>query len=141
MKKLVVLFLVCLSCIFYSCDYISMSYFSVVNNSTDTIGYSVYLHERSDMNNSDVYFLMSGNSVAPRDTVKPYIEYMGKGYSWRDCFDYLGVDTAYVCISKKVKEADWEKHKLPNKEDVLKIFRISEEDFDMTQNHVSIIYP
>ena len=80
-----------------------MSYFSVINNSTDTIGYSVYLHERSDMNNSDVYFLMSGNSVAPRDTVKPYIEYMGKGYSWRDCFDYLGVDTAYVCISKKSK--------------------------------------
>lgn len=141
MKKLVVLFLVCLSCIFYSCDYISMSYFSVVNNSTDTIGYSVYLHERRDMNNSDVFFLMSGNSVAPHDTVKPYIEYMGKGSSWRDCFDYLGVDTAYVCVSKKVKEADGEKQKLPNKEDVLKIFRISEEDFDMDRNFLSLVYP
>ena len=93
------------------------------------------------MNNSDVYFEMSGNSVAPHDTVKRFISYMGKGYSWRDCFGYLAVDTGYVCISKNVKEADFAKHKLPDKEDVLKIFRISEEDFDMTRNHVSLIYP
>ena len=66
---------------------------------------------------------------------------MGKGYSWRDCFDYLGVDTAYVYISKKVKEADGEKQKLPNKEDALKIFRISEEDFDMDRNFLSLVYP
>ncbi len=91
--------------------------------------------------NNDVYFLKSDDSVAPHDTVKPCIEYMGKGYSWRDCFDYLGVDTAYVYISKKVKEADGEKQKLPNKEDALKIFRISEEDFDMDRNFLSLVYP
>ena len=67
MNKIIVLCSFLLICIiFIACQEPAVCTFRLefVNNSQDTVGYSVYAHKKYT-NNDDVCYIISGNSIAP----------------------------------------------------------------------------
>ncbi len=140
MKKVIICFCICLFSIFSSCEPIpALLEFSIVNNSADTIGYTVYSHSIKDRNNDAVSYLRKGELFFPSDTIDSFIQHYGLDDTWGSFFKYQKIDTLYICISRKLYERDG--NKLPNDSNVLKIYKISDDNFDMNQFKPLFVYP
>lgn len=138
MKKLIICFF--LLGLLSSCDPIPVLLeFSIVNNSADTIGYTVYSHSIKDRNNDVVSYLRKGELFCPLDTIESFIQHYGFDDTWGSFFQYEKIDTLYICISRKLYERDG--NKLPNDSNVLKIYKISDDNFDMNQKKPIFVYP
>ena len=116
--------------------------FSLVNNSSDTIGYSVYIHYQKDKNGETVYHLIGGYPVCPSATVQGFAQHYGLDDTWGQFCMAEGVDTIYIYIVKEIPNTQGQKCKLPNKDsNVLKIYKYSAGNFDMNQTSPTIVYP
>lgn len=144
MNKILVLCLSLLLCIvFTACPEPAFCSFrfEFVNNSQDTVGYSVYVHKKHT-NKDDVCYIISGNSIAPMHSSIGFVQHDGSDDSWGSFFKEEGIDTLYIYIAREVPEAQGQKCKLPNKDsNVLKIYKYSAGNFDMNQTSPTIVYP
>ena len=133
MKKYLVFCSVLLLCIMFdACPepaYCSLQ-FVFVNNSQDTVGYSVYTHKKNT-NYGDVYYIISGNSIAPMCSSVGFAQHVGFDDSWSSFFKEEGIDTLYIYIAKEVPEAKGQKCKLPDNDNILKIYKYYEANTDL----------
>ena len=133
------------SAILSSCDWLyepaaSMFDFWLVNNSTDTIGYSVYTHDIRNEGNS-VRYILSGYPVYPSDTARAHGTHHGNDDSWGCYFRTEKIDTVYLYVMKFAPEADGKQCNLPVGPDILKIYKFYEGNFDMTSVSPTFSYP
>ena len=104
MNKVLVLFPILLLCIILTeCTpepAVSSFRFEFVNNSLDTVGYSVYAHIRNS-NSDDVFYILSGNFIAPMKSVIGGAQHYGDDDSWSSFFNEKRIDTLYIYMSPK----------------------------------------
>ena len=112
----------------------------LVNNSTDTIGYSVYTHAIRNEGNS-VRYILSSYPVYPSDTARAYRTHHGDDDSWGSYFRTEKIDTVYLYVMKFAPEADGKQCNLPDGPDILKIYKFHEGNFDMTSESPVFTYP
>ena len=139
-----------LSMIFAACDPLAMDHwyvedfeFKFVNNSQDTVGYSVYGH-KINTDGDVVSYIMSGNSIAPAQSKIVGTQYRGidDDGSWANFFEEESIDTLYICIAKEVSEAKGQKCKLPDKDSVLKVYKFYDKNTDLMHTvSPTITYP
>lgn len=144
MKKIFYLCSVMLFCLIFSaCPEPAVCVFSFefVNNSQDTVGYSVYAHKKYT-NNDDVSYIISDNSIAPAHSSIGFAQHYGFDDSWGSFFKEEGIDTLYIYVAKEVSEAKGQKCKLPDKDsNILKMYKYSEGNFDVNLVSPTIEYP
>ena len=107
MNKILVFFsFLLLSMIFTACNplcepAVSLFEFEFVNNSQDTVGYSVYGH-KINTDGDVVSYIMSGNSIAPAQSKIVGTQYVSAfdDDSWGSFFKEEKIDTLYICIRK-----------------------------------------
>ena len=115
--------------------------FEFVNNSQDTVGYSVYAHKKHT-NSDDVDYIICGNSIAPMCSSIGFFRHYGFDDSWSSFFKELRIDTLYIYIAKEVPEAKGQKCKLPNNDNILKVYKYYEGNTDLKQMiSPTITYP
>ena len=95
--------------------------FELVNNSQDTIGYSVYTHKKH-MNSDEVCYFISYNSIPPMRSYIGGAQHYGDDDSWSSFFNEKRIDTLYIYVAKEVPEAKGQKCKLPYNDNILKIY-------------------
>lgn len=114
-----------------------------VNNSQDTVGYTVYLHHVGYPEN--VVQLFNGRLyVSPNDTIEGGTAHEGHDDSWKSFYDKFGIDTLYVYVEKGVSVSveHRETCRLPeNDSNVLKIYKFYEDNLDLSQTNPIIVYP
>ena len=134
MNKVLVLFPILLLCIILTeCTpepVVSSFRFEFVNNSLDTVGYSVYAHIRNS-NSDDVFYILSGNFIAPMKSVIGGAQHYGDDDSWSSFFNEKRIDTLYIYVAKEVPEAKGQKCKLPYNDNILKIYKYYEANTDL----------
>ena len=115
--------------------------FEFVNNSQNTVGYSVYAHKKYT-NNDDVCYIISGNSIAPMCSYSGFAHHYRLDDSWSSFFKEERIDTLYIYVAQEVPEAKGQKCKLPNNENILKVYKYYEENTDLTHMiSPTITYP
>ena len=120
---------------------VSVFKFEFINNSQDTIGCSVYAHKKYT-NNDDVYYILGGNSIAPMCSSIIFAQHYGDDDSWSSFFKEKGFDTLYIYVAKEVPEAKGQKCKLPDNDNILKIYKYFEKNTDLTHMvSPTITYP
>ena len=136
-----------LSMIFTACDPICEPapscrfQFEFVNNSQDTVGYSVYGH-KINMNNDDVIYFFSCNSITPASTRVVKFDHWDYGDSWEGFFKEEKIDTLYIYIAKEVPEGKYQICKLPDKDSVLKVYKFYDKNTDLMHTvSPTITYP
>ena len=135
-----------LSMIFTACNplcepAVSLLEFEFVNNSQDTVGYSVYGHKINTDGNV-VSYIMSCNSIAPAHSRRAFAQHYGYDDSWGSFFKEEKIDTLYICIAKEVPEAKGQKCKLPDKDSVLKVYKFYDKNTDLWHTvKPTITYP
>lgn len=145
MKKILVFCSILLLCmVFTACPEpaISSFQFKFVNNSQDTVGFSVYIHKKYT-NSDEVLYINSEESIAPGHSSIGFAHHYGLDNSWSTFFKEERIDTLYIYIAKEVQEAKGQKCKLPVKDtNILKIYKYYEDNTDL-KNMVSptITYP
>ena len=145
MNKIIVLCSFLLICIiFIACQEPAVCTFRLefVNNSQDTVGYSVYAHKKYT-NNDDVCYIISGNSIAPMCSSIGFAQHYGSDDSWSSFFKEKGIDTLYIYIAKEVMEAKGQKCKLPEIDsNILKTYKYYAGNTDLTHMvSPTITYP
>ena len=145
MNKLLCFFsILLLSLIFTSCPEpaVCAFQFEFVNNSQDTVGYSVYIHKKY-ANTDDVIYIISGNSIAPAHSAIGFAQHYGYDDTWNSFFKEEGIDTLYLYVAKEVQEAKGQKCKLPDRDsNILKIYKYYEENTDLSHMvSPTITYP
>lgn len=120
---------------------VSVLKFEFINNSQDTIGCSVYVHKKRTENN-DVYYIISGHDIAPMCSSIIFAQHNGYDDSWSSFFKDEGIDTLYIYIAKEVPKANGQKCKLPDSNNILKIYKYYEKNTDLAHMvSPSITYP
>lgn len=115
--------------------------FEFVNNSQETVGCSVYAHKKYT-NNDEVYYVLSGNSIAPTCSSVLFAQHYGDDDSWSSFFKEARIDTLYICVAKDVPETKGQKCKLPDNDKVLKVYKYYEGNTDLKQMiSPTITYP
>ena len=143
MNKIFVLFSFLLLCMFIACrePAVCAFQFELVNNSQDTIGYSVYTHKKH-MNSDEVCYFISYNSIPPMRSYIGGAQHYGYDDSWSSFFIEENIDTLYIYIAKEVPEAKGQRCKLPNNDNILKVYKYYEGKTDLTQMISPVItYP
>jgi hypothetical protein len=145
MNRIKILFPFLLLCIiFTACEpepAVCVFEFKLVNNSQETVGCSVYAHKKYT-NNDEVYYVISGNSIAPTCSSVLFAQHYGDDDSWSSFFKEEGIDTLYICVAKDVPEAKGQKCKLPDNDKVLKVYKYYEGNTDLKQMiSPTITYP
>ena len=145
MNRIKILFPFLLLCIiFTACEpepAVCAFRFELVNNSQDTIGYSVYTHKKH-MNSDEVCYFISYNSIPPMSSYIGGAQHYGYDDSWSSFFIEENIDTLYIYIAKDVPEAKGQRCKLPDNDKVLKVYKYYEGNTDLKQMiSPTITYP
>jgi len=131
-KILVFCSIMLLSIMFTACpeSAISVFRFEFVNNSQDTVGYSVYSH-KINTNDDSVFYIISCNSIAPMCSSIGFAQHYGLDDSWNSFFKEEDIDTLYIYIAREVPEAKGQKCKLPDKDKIFAIHKYFEKNADL----------
>ena len=115
------------------------SYLLMMNNSSDTIYCSIYRRDFRDT--TFLRLSLHSRPISPMDYVESYIPHDGGSDSWRSLFSSERIDTLFVVVSKNLLADYCSKPDLLNAQEVLKVFKITKDNFEMNQEHVTFEYP
>lgn len=149
MKKLTYLIiLLLLPPLFTMCDPSnSMCLFFFVNNSSDTVGTTVFKHCLGE-DEDEVICVLPYYSINPSDTARGGVQYDEAFDTWKDVFDYEEMDTLYFVISKSdIGGKPRKAYKFSQDPNILKIYKLHAGNFDLKtplepeSNYPVITYP
>ena len=94
------------------------------------------------MNSDEVCYFISYNSIPPMRSYIGGAQHYGYDDSWSSFFIEENIDTLYIYIAKEVPEAKGQRCKLPNNDNILKVYKYYEGKTDLTQMISPVItYP
>ena len=132
-KILFLLSILLLSMIFIACSEPAVCVFRLefVNNSQDTVSYSVYAHRQTAECN-EVIYIFNGDSIPPMCSSIRFAQHYGDDDSWSSYYKEERIDTLYIYVAKEVPKAKGQKCKLPDIESkIFKIYKYYEENTDL----------